>query len=360
MPPVPGCVPVDFVRLRMRRLVTAELYPRFTMFGQSIGSIILAAEAMWIQAPHVFIDTTGFAFTYPLAKYIFGASVHCYTHYPTISSDMLQLVFDRRESYNNSSANSRSLLRARVKWIYYRFFALLYECAGRASDLVFVNSTWTRNHIDAIWNIPQRTHTVYPPCDTDGLRQIPLGDIATLDKAANDDTAKSSQLREELIISLSQFRPEKDHPLQIRSFALFLDRLRALESSSSAPSSSDSLASIRRKMRLVLIGGVRDQADAARVEELKQLAVELGISDQVEFHLNIPFSELKQWLARATVGLHTMWNEHFGIGVVEFMAAGSDQGEERRHAMQRNTTMLNGIMSVISRALSLFFFCCPV
>lgn len=27
-------------------------------------------------------------------------------------------------------------------------------------------------------------------------------------------------------------------------------------------------------------------------------------------------------LARATVGLHTMSHEHFGIGVVEFMAAG--------------------------------------
>lgn len=27
-------------------------------------------------------------------------------------------------------------------------------------------------------------------------------------------------------------------------------------------------------------------------------------------------------LGMARVGLHTMWNEHFGIGVVEYMAAG--------------------------------------
>lgn len=27
-------------------------------------------------------------------------------------------------------------------------------------------------------------------------------------------------------------------------------------------------------------------------------------------------------MGRAKVGLHTMWNEHFGIGVVEYMAAG--------------------------------------
>lgn len=28
------------------------------------------------------------------------------------------------------------------------------------------------------------------------------------------------------------------------------------------------------------------------------------------------------YLGTAKIGLHTMWNEHFGIGVVEYMAAG--------------------------------------
>ena len=44
--------------------------------------------------------------------------------------------------------------------------------------------------------------------------------------------------------------------------------------------------------------------------------------DDVEFCINVPFPELKRWLSRAMIGVHTMWNEHFGIGVVEFMAAG--------------------------------------
>lgn len=38
--------------------------------------------------------------------------------------------------------------------------------------------------------------------------------------------------------------------------------------------------------------------------------------------MNAKFSELQNWLSKATVGVHTMWNEHFGIGVVEFMGAG--------------------------------------
>ena len=52
------------------------------------------------------------------------------------------------------------------------------------------------------------------------------------------------------------------------------------------------------------------------------LASDLQISDRVDFIVNARWTELKQWFGRASVGLHTMWNEHFGIGVVEMMAAG--------------------------------------
>ena len=30
--------------------------------------------------------------------------------------------------------------------------------------------------------------------------------------------------------------------------------------------------------------------------------------------VNIPFGELLKEMSDATIGLHTMWNEHFGIG----------------------------------------------
>ena len=60
---------VEFVRLRWRFLITAEAWPRFTLVGQSLGAVVLACEAL-LQAPAaVFIDTTGFAFTYPCLLY---------------------------------------------------------------------------------------------------------------------------------------------------------------------------------------------------------------------------------------------------------------------------------------------------
>lgn len=42
----------------------------------------------------------------------------------------------------------------------------------------------------------------------------------------------------------------------------------------------------------------------------------------MRFEVNAPYDLLVSSLGMAKVGLHTMWNEHFGIGVVEYMAAG--------------------------------------
>ena len=41
--------------------------------------------------------------------------------------------------------------------------------------------------------------------------------------------------------------------------------------------------------------------------------------DHMEFVINAPFPELRDLLAKASVGLSTMVDEHFGINVVEFM-----------------------------------------
>lgn len=55
---------------------------------------------------------------------------------------------------------------------------------------------------------------------------------------------------------------------------------------------------------------------------MQDLAKHLALDENVEFKLNISFSELVSELQRGTIGLHTMWNEHFGISIVECMAAG--------------------------------------
>ena len=48
------------------------------------------------------------------------------------------------------------------------------------------------------------------------------------------------------------------------------------------------------------------------------------LQDVVEFRINVSFEELQRLLADAVGGLHTMLDEHFGISIVEYMAAGKD------------------------------------
>lgn len=90
------------VHLDKRKWIEEKTYPRFTMIGQSLGSIYLSWEALNKFVPLYYLDTSGYAFTYPLAR-IFGCKVICYTHYPTISLDMLSRVNSRSSMYNNDT-----------------------------------------------------------------------------------------------------------------------------------------------------------------------------------------------------------------------------------------------------------------
>ncbi len=282
---------IQIVYLKRRRWVEPGCWPRFTIVGQTIGSMVLGFEALLKFAPNVFIDTTGYAFVVPLFCWLGGCRTVSYVHYPTVSQDMLDKVGGSESSYNNSERISRSRLLTNLKLVYYRFYAKLYGFAGRRNDVVMVNSTWTHSHIAKIWG-SRRLYIVYPPCDTTSFLQLPI----------KRDTKKFG------IVSIGQFRPEKDHKLQLRILQAFLDNIADNEE--------------RERVELVLIGSCRNNDDMARVKELRQLANTLKIDRSVRFEINVPFERVKKELGLASAALHTMWNEHFGIGLVECMAAG--------------------------------------
>ncbi|KAG9291419.1 hypothetical protein G9A89_021837 [Geosiphon pyriformis] len=277
------------VHLYNRRWVEDSRYPRVTLLGQSLGSIYLGWEALSRLVPDVYFDTMGYAFTYPLVKKISGCKIAAYVHYPTISSDMLQKVQERRPSFNNQEEIARSFIYTNGKLLYYYLFAYFYGVAGSFADVIMVNSTWTKGHIDQLWRIKSRI--VYPPCDTHELCRTEL------------------EGRESIIVSVAQFRPEKDHHLQIRAFhRLLIDH--------------PNLRCEPTNIQLVLIGSSRNKEDEIRIQRLQEECKKLDIWDNVHFEINAPFSKLMDWLSRGKIGIHTMWNEHFGIGVVEYMAAG--------------------------------------
>jgi alpha-1,2-mannosyltransferase len=118
---------VAFVYLHRRRFVEAEMYPAFTLLGQSVGSIWLGLEALDHGAPDVYIDTMGYAFTLPLFKYLGLSKTGCYVHYPTITTEMLDKVRTRRPGHNNRRAITNSPLATAVKLVYYRVRNITYN-----------------------------------------------------------------------------------------------------------------------------------------------------------------------------------------------------------------------------------------
>ncbi|KAG6754179.1 hypothetical protein POTOM_042190 [Populus tomentosa] len=344
--------PPKVVHLYKRKWIEETSYPRFTMIGQSFGSVYLSWEALCKFTPLYYFDTSGYAFTYPVAR-LFGCKVICYTHYPTISLDMISRVRDRNSMYNNDASIARSfpgspsglsfdiftelvtrmlafmkaacfLAREASLWafddisdssslcihnvlsedmtalfgwlswckmIYYTLFSWMYGFVGSCAHLAMVNSSWTQSHIEKLWRIPSRIKRVYPPCDTSGLQVLPLERPATTP----------------IFISVAQFRPEKAHPLQLEAFSLAIRRLDA---------------DMPRPI-LQFVGSCRNKFDEDRLQKLQDKAVELNVDGDVQFYKNVMYRDLVRLLGGAVAGMHSMVDEHFGISVVEYMAAGA-------------------------------------
>ncbi|BES87779.1 Glycosyl transferases group 1 [Nesidiocoris tenuis] len=289
---------IQFVYLHQRRWLEAERYPYFTILGQSLGSVFLGIEALIAFLPDVYIDTMGWSFTLPLFSYVGGCTTACYIHYPTISTDMLKRVISREVTITNKARVAKSPFLSFAKLIYYRMFASLYSWCGSFSDTVMVNSSWTEDHINKIWHCCSSgttvTHRVYPPCDTSALKAMPMA----------PDISEGGPIK---IMSIGQYRPEKNHPLQLKS----MYELRQIVSDA-----------IWDRIKLVIVGSCRNSEDHQRVKDMKDFCRHLSLENNVEFKVNISHEELKKELQTSTIGLHAMYNEHFGIGVVEGMAVG--------------------------------------
>ncbi|KAB5595180.1 Alpha-1,2-mannosyltransferase [Ceratobasidium theobromae] len=293
---------LEFVFLQERWLVEDTTWPRFTLAGQSLGSMMLAYEAMRGLIPDLFIDTMGYAFTYHAVRWFSRGRtpVSAYVHYPTISTDMLERVKSRTSQFNNPNEVSRSAARTNAKLIYYRLFALAYSASLSLAEPIMVNSSWTKAHVDHLLNHAPVTKSnlsvsdkgpaiVYPPCDTQSMASLSL------------------EGRKKIILSLAQFRPEKDHAKQIFALARLFEVYPEHKSDG---------------VRLVLMGSSRNTADEERIKALQSLVTELNLEGSVEFIVNASYDVVLSWLAGASIGTNTMIDEHFGINVVEFMAAG--------------------------------------
>ena len=296
---------IFFLYLSTRQYVESCKYPYFTLLGQSLGSLVVAYDAFSLLVPDIFIDTMGYAFTLAFSTIMFPeVATGAYVHYPTISTDMLESL-DANDSKGMNAGQGQGL-KGMLKRSYWKIFASMYCWAGRKIDVVMTNSSWTQNHIKALWgkrirharNRGQPTK-LYPPVSVTEYQNY------------IDINEEAEARREPILLYISQFRPEKNHNLILRAFA----RMTHPEIGQSSK--------VISKARLTLLGSVRKSTeDEMMVYKLRLLAHELKITDRVDFLIGAPWKQKMDLLQRSWIGVNGMWNEHFGIGVVEYQAAG--------------------------------------
>ncbi|KAI9734954.1 MAG: asparagine-linked glycosylation protein [Cirrosporium novae-zelandiae] len=306
-------VPLHHPTIIFRFLHTCEFleasrWKHLTLLGQSLGSLIPANEGFHLLIPDIFIETCNNNFTLALSKLYFpDMPTATYTHYPTISTDMLGSLDSEKAGGRGVNAGLGKGWKGIMKKRYWLLFAQLYGWVGSNADIVMVNSSWTRNHIQSLWAasrskwpIPQSINVLYPPVN-----------FAELESAIEiSDSVEFS--REPILLYIAQFRPEKNHSLLLHAFARLL-RPQGEDSPEQPPQIANA--------KLVLLGSVREQ-DEKGVYSLRLLARDLNINSSVEFVCNAPWQDKNRWLRRASIGVSGMWCEHFGINVVEYQAAG--------------------------------------
>ena len=159
--------------------------------------------------------------------------------------------------------------------------AKFYKFSLKAPSLIFANSTWTKKRLAS----DRPIINLYPPCQ-----------LAAKYKA-KDIEGKVT------IVSIGQFRPEKNQIRQLQIIRLLLSRY----------------PSIAGKFHCYIIGGVRNDEDRNLFESLRMYSQKNNLEQHVSILANVSGDKKEKLLNEAAIGLHTMNDEHFGISIVEMM-----------------------------------------
>lgn len=286
---------VVFIYLRKyAKLIDNGYWKHFTLLGQLFGSLMLSLEAAYNLSPDIWIDTIGLPGGYGMVSTILKIPILAYVHYPVLQQDMFnKLKF--KSVVDFVKIRSVDDIKHCFKLGYWTALYYLYAYLGSKVDITLTNGTWTFNHMQKIWSWNKWSQGVieilYPPCNTDGSGKGDFG--LTVE-------------RQNKMIYIAQFRPEKRHDLILEEYKKFL----AVKQP------------VKDIPRIVFLGSCRSDDDTETLNQIKHLVDELELSAYVDFIVDCSYAEILGQLSQVKFGLNSMWNEHFGIGVVEYLHHG--------------------------------------
>jgi alpha-1,3/alpha-1,6-mannosyltransferase len=216
----------------------------------------------------------------PLLRLVSRAKIICYCHYP-----------DRLLAPNRTGVYAS-----------YRYPIDRLEEAGlRMADRIFVNSQYTAGVFRAAFPrlSGKQVDVVYPGVDMaafSGAMAWPAMPAALQDSDI-------------VLLSLNRYDPGKNLELAVEALA---------ELKKVVPEETGS------RLHLIYAGSCDERLPESRalMQRLQQRAEDLKLADQVIFLRSVTDAE-RAWLMKRSICLvYTSLHEHFGIGIVEAMAAG--------------------------------------
>jgi alpha-1,2-mannosyltransferase len=192
----------------------------------------------------------------------------CYVHFPFLNSHDYDKVFPYLKQKHVRTLSGLPYLLYAAKIQNYK------------NKLIIANSQFTANSIKEFVEIEVKV--IYPPVASNSLKQSSLN--------------RGDSSREDLVVTVSRF--SKDKKLETIPYIA---------------------KQTEKEVRFIIIGLLHDQKV---YEALIRRVKKLGLTEKVKIMPNAPKTELEDVLRRAKVYLHTTYQEHFGISIVEAMALG--------------------------------------
>lgn len=252
-----------------------------TLVLQALSSFLLGLHlCLKSMIARTIFDTQGLPMSYaPLC--VFGFRIICYIHYP----------------FCRLYHSSKPELTSPTRKVYHRLLYMAYKFSLSFSKSIICNSSWTAKRIP---KVRSSVKIIFPYCN------IPLY-----------TSLKLQPIDRHGILSLAQFRPEKNQKEQVLIFRDFLKGHPDLAEST----------------RLYIVGGCRNSVDVEQSRSIQEMVDSLGLQvpPQVNFKppkefikivTNPSDREIGAHIEKCVIFLHTMIDEHFGISVAESMAAG--------------------------------------
>lgn len=193
-----------------------------------------------------------------------------YVHFPTFAllHPALEEIAKQHLPAYASSRKDKMMMRMRQP---------VYKSLLEHSAVVLANSQFTKGCLDKV--VDAETHVLHPPVEAKAITRV----------------ARSAGERRDTVLTISHIRRDK--------------RLELVPE----------IAKKVEEAEFRVIGHIHD---VDYYGELLQATEDQGVEDRVSFETDLDRRGLLQSLMEAKVYLHTMPYEHFGISIVEAMAAG--------------------------------------